>query len=410
MHVVDCGFSKQRFVHPSGEEALVISPISQASARQRAGRAGRSRPGAYYCLMPESSFDALQQQTPPEMQRCSLAATVLQLKALGVENVLRFDYLSPPPPQLLARALESLYALGALDGSGALTFPHGETMALLPLDPQPAAFLLSAAGEGCEADALTLAAMLSLQSPFLQMKPADQAVARAAFAVYEGDAVTLLNVCRAYARRNKQGERTASNWCKKHLLDERVLKRAGQVRRQLEKHMQAHAKRKQQGKDGRGDASSSSSAGAASGRGGGTTGTDALRRALVRGFFATAARHEGGGVYRSVLRGSLLKLHVTSVLYAVPPDWLVYHETTYSSSTELILSGTKVDEAWLSELAPHFYAVESHGGKRGAGGTRRGPVQGPTMPSTAATSGQKRSAEETFAGGSFAAMLGESLR
>ena len=118
VYVVDCGFTKLRVANPSGEEALVVAPESQASARQRAGRAGRSRPGEYYCLMPELAFDALEPQTPPEMQRCALASTVLQLKALGIDNVARFDFLSPPPPQALANALEQLYALGALDGAG----------------------------------------------------------------------------------------------------------------------------------------------------------------------------------------------------------------------------------------------------------------------------------------------------
>ena len=404
VHVVDCGFVKQRFAHPSGEEALVIAPISQASARQRAGRAGRSRPGAYYLLMTEASFDALMPQTPPEMQRCSLASTVLQLKALGVENVVRFDYLSPPPPELLATALETLYALGALDGTGNLTSPRGDAMALLPLEPQLAAFLLSAREEGCEADALTLAAALSMQSPFVQLRPADQAVARAPFAVYEGDAITLLNVCRSYVRQERRrGERKAQAWCKKHLLDERILQRTGQVRRQLEKHLRAfdreeqareqeRRERERAGRASAADARSRSHSDASrpsaregvgslggSGSGGtgttGTTGTEGLRRALVRGYFASAARHEGGGAYRSVLRQSMLKLHVSSALFGAPPDWVVVHDTTYSGGVELILSATKIEEAWLPQLAPHFYDVQRHSQR-----ATRGAQPGPTAP------------------------------
>ena len=168
-------------------------------------------------------------QSPPNLP--PISPRPHQLKALGVDNVVRFEYISPPPPPALANALETLYALGALDGAGKLTAPRGESMALLPLEPQPAAFLLSAAGEGCEAQALTLTALLSLTSPFVPLKPADLAVARAPFAVYEGDALTLLNVASAYARTlHKRGTRAASKWCRKHLLDERVLTRAEQVR------------------------------------------------------------------------------------------------------------------------------------------------------------------------------------
>ena len=104
--------------------------------------------------------------------------------------------------------------------------------------------------------------------------------------------------------------------------------RAEQVRAQLSKHLNAHAKR-------------SEATTRAGGGGGGTSGTDHIRRALVRGYFANAARHEGGGYYVSVLRGASLKLHPNCTLYAAPPEWLVFHETTYTSM-ELILSATKV--------------------------------------------------------------------
>ena len=414
VHVVDCGFAKLRFSNPSGEEALVISPISQASARQRAGRAGRSRPGCYYSLMTEATFDGLSPQTAPEMCRCALAPVVLQLKALGVDNVLRFDFLSPPPPSALAHALETLYALGALDGSGKLTAPRGETMALLPLDPQPAAFLLSASPYGCETDALTLAALLSVRSPFTPLKPADLAVARAPFAVYEGDAVTLLNVYHSYLRKVKRsGERQASSWCRKHLLDERVLTRAGQVRRQLTKHLAAHAKRAAEAAKLAGAKVEEAKADAS----GGTTGTDALRRALVRGYFASAARHDGGGHYTSILHGSPIKLHPSCVLYGAPPDWIVVHESTHAA-VELVLSATKVDEAWLVELAPHFYAREDAPNARGgvaqttmgdAAGAGKAPHVRGVKHGREADEARGAAGSAEAEGGGVAALLGDSL-
>lgn len=93
--VIDCGFVKLRALHPNtGIESLMVVPISRASAEQRAGRAGRLRAGQAYRLYPESEYERLHFATVPEVQRSHLAPVILQLKALGIENVLKFHYLS----------------------------------------------------------------------------------------------------------------------------------------------------------------------------------------------------------------------------------------------------------------------------------------------------------------------------
>ncbi|RUS75928.1 hypothetical protein EGW08_016316, partial [Elysia chlorotica] len=112
-YIVDSGFVKLKAYNPmSGIESLVIVPISQASANQRAGRAGRLRAGKAFRLYTEEEFVKLPAATIPEMQRSDLATVILQLKALGVANVLRFHFMSPPPAQNMVRGLELLYALG----------------------------------------------------------------------------------------------------------------------------------------------------------------------------------------------------------------------------------------------------------------------------------------------------------
>lgn len=116
VYVIDCMFAKQKLYNPlTGLEGLLTAPISKASAVQRAGRAGRIRPGHCFRLCTESEYGSLSDVTVPEMQRCDLAPIVLQLKSLGVDNVMRFAWLAPPPAESMIRALELLHALGGLD-------------------------------------------------------------------------------------------------------------------------------------------------------------------------------------------------------------------------------------------------------------------------------------------------------
>ena len=157
-YVVDTGFVKTRSYSPKqGADCLQVAPVSQAQARQRSGRAGEARnlplpccvhivkvmtstgmqslagreaPGKAFRLYTESAFQQLQPTTLPEIQRTNLSSVVLQLKALGVKDVLGFDFMDPPSKASLLRSLELLLALGALDNTGELT-PVGE------LEPLP---------------------------------------------------------------------------------------------------------------------------------------------------------------------------------------------------------------------------------------------------------------------------------
>lgn len=184
-YVIDCGFVKMkgcdilrgilcvscwftwyralcRYSASTGLESLVITPVSQASANQRAGRAGRMRAGKAYRLYTEDGFRSLRPSNIPEMQRSNLAGVLIQLKALGISNVLRFPFLSPPPARSMSRGLELIYALGALDDHGRLTEPLGVQMAEMPLEPMQAKTLLASADFGCSLEIATIIAMLQV--------------------------------------------------------------------------------------------------------------------------------------------------------------------------------------------------------------------------------------------------------
>ncbi|KAH9772697.1 putative pre-mRNA-splicing factor ATP-dependent RNA helicase DEAH4 [Citrus sinensis] len=170
LYVIDCGYVKQRQYNPSsGMYSLDVVQISKVQANQRAGRAGRTRPGKCYRLYPSTVYhDEFLDVTVPEIQRSSLAGSVLYLKSLDLSdiNVLKFDFLDPPSSESLEDALKQLYLIDAIDENGSIT-SIGRTMAELPLEPSLSRMLMEANEFGCLSQALTVAAMLSAETTLL---------------------------------------------------------------------------------------------------------------------------------------------------------------------------------------------------------------------------------------------------
>ncbi|XP_043566662.1 probable ATP-dependent RNA helicase DHX35 [Chiloscyllium plagiosum] len=329
--VIDCGFVKLRAYNPrTGIESLVVTPVSQASAAQRAGRAGRNRSGKCFRLCTEETFEKLPESTVPEMQRSNLAPVVLQLKALGIDNVLRFHFLSPPPAQSMVQALELLYALGGLNDQCFLTDPLGLHMAEFPLNPMFAKMLLESGNFGCSQEILSIAAMMQIQNVFVVPPNQKSAAAREhrKFAVAEGDHLTMLNIYEAFVKHNKN-----SQWCQKHFLNYKGLIRATTVREQLKKLLSKFRVPK---KSSEGD-------------------PDPILRCIVSGFFANAAKFHYSGFYRTIRDDYELHIHPTSVLYGEKePQWVVYNEIIQTSKY-FMRDVTAIQSSWLLELAPHFY-------------------------------------------------------
>ncbi|XP_048776032.2 probable ATP-dependent RNA helicase DHX35 isoform X2 [Ostrea edulis] len=231
VYIVDCGFVKLKAYNPkSGVESLVTIPVSKASAEQRAGRAGRVRAGKAYRLFTEDGYGGLEASTVPEMQRSDLAPVILQMKALGVSNIVRFNFLSPPPAQNMIRGLELLYALQALDNNGNLTSPLGLQMAEFPLPPMFSKMLLMSGEFQCSEEAVIIAAMTQIQNVFITPLGEKFAANRAKrnFSVEEGDHVSLLNVFRTFIKYKKN-----SKWCKENFLNYKGLCRAIEIQQQL---------------------------------------------------------------------------------------------------------------------------------------------------------------------------------
>ncbi|CDO96734.1 unnamed protein product [Coffea canephora] len=232
VYVVDSGFSKQRFYNPITDiESLIVAPISKASARQRAGRAGRVRPGKCYRLYTEEYFlKEMSAEGIPEIQRSNLVSSVIQLKALGIDNILGFDWLASPSSEAMIRALEVLYSLGVLDSDAKLTSPDGFQVAEIPLDPMISKTILASNQYGCSEEVITIAALLSMQSIWISARGTEKELdeVKLRFAAAEGDHVTFLNVYKGFIQSNK-----SSKWCHKNFINYNAMKKALEVREQL---------------------------------------------------------------------------------------------------------------------------------------------------------------------------------
>lgn len=173
-YVVDSGFARiSRYSYRAKLQRLPIEAISQASARQRAGRCGRVAPGVCYRLYGEDDFQARPAYTDPELKRTNLAAVVLAMRAARLGDIETFPFIDPPEPRAVRDAVGLLHELQALDGDQ-LT-ETGRAMARLPVDPRLARMLIEAGRNGVLAEALIVVSALAAQDP--RLRPLDRSAA-----------------------------------------------------------------------------------------------------------------------------------------------------------------------------------------------------------------------------------------
>jgi ATP-dependent helicase HrpA len=197
-YVVDTGVARiSRYSSRLKVQRLPIEPISQASARQRSGRCGRTSEGIAIRLYTEADFESRPEYTDPEILRTSLASVLLQMAVMELGDVADFPFIDPPDRRAVADGLALLEELGALDGDGRLT-PIGRALAALPLDPRMGRMVVEADRRGVLEEVLVIAAGLTIQDPRERptehQQAADQMHAR--FADENSDFLALLNLWR----------------------------------------------------------------------------------------------------------------------------------------------------------------------------------------------------------------------
>ncbi len=331
-YVVDPGFAKIKVYNPKLQmDQLVVCAISRASAKQRAGRAGRTGPGKCYRLYTLDAYkNEMLPDAIPEIQRTNLANTVLTLKAMGINDLLNFDFMDPPPVKTLVAAMEELYNLGALDDEGLLT-KLGRLMAQFPLEPALSKMLLTSVDLGCSDEIITIVGMLSVQNVFYRPRDkqtiADQK--RARFYHADGDHLTLLTVYEAWKLNGG-----SNTWCYENFIHARALKRSQDVRNQL---VDIFKKFKLPiiscGKD-----------------------YAKIRKAITAGFFAHATRKDQQEGYKTLQDNHQVYIHPSSALFNRNPEWVVYHELVLTSK-EYMREVCAIDPKWLVDVAPNYCKV-----------------------------------------------------
>lgn len=336
VYVIDPGYVKENVFNPTtGMSNLVVVPCSRASANQRSGRAGRVGPGKCFRLYTKYAYmNEMDESTTPEIQRTNLNSIVLLLKSLGINQLLEFEFMDPPPTESLIGALNQLFALQALNHKGELT-KVGRQMAEFPTDPLLAKAVLAADKVGCVDEVLSIVAMLS-EASALFFRPKDKKIhadsARNRFTVKEGgDHLTLLNIWNQWVDSD-----FSPVWTRENFLQQRSLTRARDVRDQLAKLCD------------RVEVSPSSC---------GASNIEPIKKALTAGFFPNAARlQRSGDSYRTVKNNATVYIHPSSVLMkSDPPERVVIYYELVQTTKEYMRSCMPIQAKWLSEVAPHFH-------------------------------------------------------
>ena len=333
-YVIDPGHARiLRYSPRTKVDQLLVEPVSQASANQRAGRCGRVAAGVCIRLYSELEYAARPAYTDPEILRTSLAGVILRMAALRLGEPDQFPFLDAPAPRLIADGYQLLEELNAVSEQRRLT-PVGKQLAKLPLDPKIGRVLLAAQQSNCLAEALILCAALSVQDP--RERPPAQAGAaddrHKAFADERSDFIGLLKLWQFYdeALKHKKSNRKLMDQCREHFLNPQRLREWREV------HGQLSSMAKEMGLRGNEQPAQYAE----------------IHQALLAGFLGNIGVKTDEGGYQGA-RGIKFHIHPGSALAKKSPKWVMAAELT--ETTRLYArSVAKIEPEWLETIAAHL--------------------------------------------------------
>ena len=327
--VIDAGTARvSRYAHRTGVQRLPVEPIAQASADQRAGRCGRTGPGVCIRLYDEAGFTARPAHPEPEIQRADLAAVLLRMLSLGMQDVERFPFIDPPDRRHVNDGLRLLRELGAVDAGGDLT-KIGRRLARLPLDPRIGRMLLEAHTLGCAADVLVIASFLSVPDPRERSpeRRAQAQIAHARFTDARSDFLGIVNLWRRFRSVSNEPGESMRRFCRRYSLS------PSRMRDWLDVHGQIRDVCRELGIRPRG-------LGASSGR---------IHRTLLTGLLRCVGARTPEGEYAG-LRGTTFRLASGSVLHPGVAPWIVAAEVVETERAYAFVAG-RIRAEWVEKAA-----------------------------------------------------------
>jgi ATP-dependent helicase HrpA len=344
--VVDPGVARvKRYSARLKLDRLLLEPVSQASAAQRAGRCGRIAPGTCYRLYDEADFSARPAFTDPEIHRAALAGVILRMLALGLGRIEDFPFLDAPDERTVRDGWQQLQELGAVDARRELT-ATGRTMARFPVDVKLARMLVAAHAHGCLDEVLVIAAFLGLQDP--RERPPDQRgtadAAHAAFADPQSEFAGILKLWAAWREAAEaMTQSPLRKWCERHFLS--YLR----MREWRELHRQLHLLAEEAGWPGNTAPAS----------------RESLHRALIAGLPTQIGQRDERGQYLGP-RGRRMQVFPGSPLARKPPPWLLAASLLDTDAARgrggaaWALTSAAIEPEWVIAELPHLLARKAH--------------------------------------------------
>jgi len=333
-YVIDPGYARiKRYSYRNKVDQLLIEPIAQSSANQRAGRCGRVASGVCVRLYSEEDFNLRPRFNDPEILRTSLAGTILRMEALRLGDVEAFPFIEPPTSRMIADGYGLLQELGAVDDNRRLT-KIGNELAKLPVDPKIARMLLAAHREQCLTEMLIIASALSVQDP--RIRPMGQEGSaddkHRHFSDERSDFMGFLKIWSFFeeAKAHRKSNRKLIEQCHEHFLSYLRLREWHDLHSQLQAQVSEMNLRLNQ-----------------------SPGTfEQIHRALLAGLIGNVGVKADEGHYQAA-REIKFHIHPASVLHRKGAKWVMAAELTETGKL-YARSVAKIEPEWVERVGAHL--------------------------------------------------------